>query len=336
MYKRFISRMAALAIPLLLMSAAGAPGGAYAQGKCETFKETGKTVCGRFLEYWNEHGGLRQQGYPISNEFQEVSDVDGKTYTVQYFERSVFEAHTENKKPFDVLLSLLGKVTMQQKYPSGPPSPPTAVNPETGEYFPQTGQWVSGEFLDYWKANGGLAQQGYPISQRFPEKSDLDGKMYTVQYFERAVFELHPDNDPANKVLLSQLGTAQFKKKYPNGEPAPGPITPLQVGEWGARGVAMQVHAGSSSAYLEFDCAHASIPVPVSTRAGKLDVTGIYVQETGGPILNNDNMNPRPARFTGTTDGKTLTLKISLTDDNTTVGTFTLTYGTVGLLHKCL
>src|SRR5690349_24495578 len=30
--------------------------------------------------------------------------------------------------------------------------------------FPETGQTVSGKFLDYWKAHGGLAQQGYPLT----------------------------------------------------------------------------------------------------------------------------------------------------------------------------
>src|SRR5215216_5934207 len=80
-----------------------------AQGDCRTFPETGKTVCGKFFAYWNTHGGLAQQGYPISGEFKEVSDVDGKTYTVQYFERAVFELHPENAPPYDVLLSLLGK-----------------------------------------------------------------------------------------------------------------------------------------------------------------------------------------------------------------------------------
>ncbi len=30
--------------------------------------------------------------------------------------------------------------------------------------FPETGKSVYGIFLSYWRANGGLAQQGYPIS----------------------------------------------------------------------------------------------------------------------------------------------------------------------------
>ena len=51
---------------------------------------------GMFLDYWNTHGGLAQQGFPISDEMQRQSDTDGKTYTVQYFERAVFELHPEN------------------------------------------------------------------------------------------------------------------------------------------------------------------------------------------------------------------------------------------------
>src|SRR5438874_3365828 len=66
------------------------------QGDSRLFQETGHTVKGRFLSYWQEHGGLTQQGYPLSEELEDVSDVDGKTYTAQYFERAVFEYHPEN------------------------------------------------------------------------------------------------------------------------------------------------------------------------------------------------------------------------------------------------
>src|SRR4051794_36451168 len=90
-----------------------------AQGDSRTFPETGKTVKGKFLAYWDTHGALPQQGYPISEEMQEVSDTDGKTYTVQYFERAVFELHPENAAPSDVLLSLLGVFLYNQKYPAG-------------------------------------------------------------------------------------------------------------------------------------------------------------------------------------------------------------------------
>lgn len=95
---------------------------AQGQANCQTFKETGKLVCGRFLRYWQDHGGLMQYGYPISNEFLEKSDLDGNSYIVQYFERSVFELHPENQPPYDVLLSQLGRLQFKAKYPSGEPN----------------------------------------------------------------------------------------------------------------------------------------------------------------------------------------------------------------------
>ncbi|MDQ3929341.1 MAG: DUF885 family protein, partial [Chloroflexota bacterium] len=85
---------------------------------------------------------------------------------------------------------------------------------ETSRNFPETGKTVSGRFLEYWTQNGGLAQQGFPLSDEFQEKNDLDGKTYKVQYFERAVFEYHPENQPPYNVLLSQLGTFRYRARY--------------------------------------------------------------------------------------------------------------------------
>ena len=84
--------------------------------------------------------------------------------------------------------------------------------------FPETGFTVRDDFLAYWQSHGlefgdynvsyreSLALFGYPISDVFEEQLE-DGKTYRVQYFERARFELHPENaDPAYRVLLGQFG----------------------------------------------------------------------------------------------------------------------------------
>lgn len=181
-------------------------------GEWLTCEQTGKSVRGLFLDYWRSHGGVQQVGYPISDEMPERS-TDGKPYTVQYFERAVFEYHPVNKAPFDVLPSLLGSQRYRAKYPRGAPGQRPNEDPG-GVAFAQTGHRLGGSFLKYWQSHGGLIQQGYPISDEFTEVSDLDGKPYTVQYFERAVFEYHPENDEANRVLLSQLGTFKHKAKY--------------------------------------------------------------------------------------------------------------------------
>jgi beta-lactamase class A len=160
------------------------------------FPQTGRTVSGAFARYWAANGGLALYGYPLSEEFTATLE-DGQTYTVQYFERARFEWHPENPPPYDVLLGQFGRRLH-------PADPPAAASP--GQvYFEETGHNLGGDFLAYWQANGGLAQFGYPISEEFTETLE-DGQPYMVQYFERARFEHHPENDPPYDVLLGQFG----------------------------------------------------------------------------------------------------------------------------------
>ena len=228
-FKR-VSRVA-LALATLIVGVVGlAPQGSAQEGDSRYFPETKQTVKGWFWRYWQEHGGLAQQGYPLSGEMQERSDLDGKMYVVQYFERAVFELHPENQRPYDVLLSQLGTFRYKQKYGTAG-APGQKANTDAGTLlFPETGKKLGGSFLAYWQRNGGLAQQGFPISDEFQERSDLDGKTYTVQYFERAVFEWHPENQPPYNVLLSQLGTFRMREKYQQGGGTPP--GPLPVREW--------------------------------------------------------------------------------------------------------
>lgn len=72
------------------------------------FTETGFCAQGRFLAYWRAHGGLAVNGYPISDEFDQLLE-DGRTYRVQYFERARLELHPENVPPYDVLLGQFGR-----------------------------------------------------------------------------------------------------------------------------------------------------------------------------------------------------------------------------------
>ncbi len=199
-----------------------------------TFPQTGKTISGTFLDYWDTHGGLAQQGYPISEEMEEASDTDGQTYTVQYFERAVFEKHPENAAPYDVLLSLLGSNLYQSKYNDNAPG--QQASETNARTFPETGKTLGGVFREYWEQHGGLAQQGYPISNEFQE-IDKDGVPRTVQYFERAVFELHPENaGTPSQVLLSLLGTFRYEGGTGKGgtPPPTPPNTPaaLNVPGW--------------------------------------------------------------------------------------------------------
>ena len=67
-------------------------------------------------------------------------------------------------------------------------------------YFEETGHYLGGEFLEFWREYGGIQTFGYPMT---PE---LEQDGMTVQYFERHVLEHHPDNPVEHQVLLRRLG----------------------------------------------------------------------------------------------------------------------------------
>ncbi len=72
-------------------------------------------------------------------------------------------------------------------------------------YFPETGHNLGGRFLAYWQRNGDLAQFGFPLTDEVTQPLE-GGATYQVQYFERARFEYHPENQAPYDVLLGQFG----------------------------------------------------------------------------------------------------------------------------------
>ena len=162
----------------------------------ECFAETTFCITGRFLDRWRASGGARINGFPLSGEFAATLE-DGKTYTVQYFERVRLEHHPENPAPFDVLLGQFGR----RLYEADPPVGPAQNTPQ---YFPETGHNLSGQFYTFWREYG-LAQFGYPLSEEITETLE-DGKTYQVQYFERARLEYHPENPYPYQILIGQFG----------------------------------------------------------------------------------------------------------------------------------
>ncbi|HYP18930.1 MAG TPA: S8 family peptidase [Chloroflexia bacterium] len=176
------------------------------------FPEVGHTLRGSFYRFWQQNGGLPIFGYPLSEEFQEVSAIDGKTYTVQYFERNRFELHPEFAGTRnEVLMGLLGvELTKGKNFPAGAPF----QSNNSQVFFPETQHGLRGSFYQYWRQNGGLPIFGYPISEELQEISPIDGKTYTVQYFERNRFELHPEfRGTRNEVLLGLLGVEMVRSK---------------------------------------------------------------------------------------------------------------------------
>lgn len=99
-----------------------------------------------------------------------------------------------------------------------PPTPLTSAAPREAPalYFPLTGHTVREPFLSYYEARDGLANFGYPITEAIVQ----DG--WTVQYFQFARLEVHPENEPAYLVTVGWLGDLLHRRA----PPVPGQSVP--------------------------------------------------------------------------------------------------------------
>ncbi len=188
---------------------------AFAQTDQRCFPETGQCIVGRIREFWEQNGGLPVFGFPTGP--QQAIQIEGKPFQAQLFERNRLELHPENSRPYDVLLGRLGADRPAQQG-RDPFTFPKSGQQSGCRYFPETQHNVCGDILNAWHANGlefdgkrgkseaeNLALFGLPLSD--PQTETLsDGKPYTVQWFERARFELHPENQPPYNILLGLLG----------------------------------------------------------------------------------------------------------------------------------
>lgn len=116
------------------------------------------------------------------------------------------------------------------------------------------------------------------------------------------------------------------------GKPRKMPTIP--AGIWGGPSIRIEINGGNGT--VEYDCAHGTITGPLKLdRNGKFSFQGMHVREHGGPIRLNEIRQGQPARFSGWTDGKKMTLTVTLTDGNVEIGTFTLVRGQESRLRKC-
>jgi hypothetical protein len=179
------------------------------------FPETGQWLSLGFLHYWHGNGGLPVFGYPLTEETLVWDSANGPI-GVQWLERQRFEWHPENAgTPYDVLLGRLGAELLERQGRDWTTF--ERADPSAPHYMEVTGHAVAPEFWGHWSSNGldlgdegvsfreSLALFGYPLSEPMME-TNADGDTVLTQYFERAVFEYHPDNPEPYQVLLRRLG----------------------------------------------------------------------------------------------------------------------------------
>ncbi|MEM8530492.1 MAG: M23 family metallopeptidase [Chloroflexota bacterium] len=193
------------------------------------FPETGWSVEGRILDFWESNGGLPVFGLPLAPAM--VGD-NGLTY--QQFERNRLELHPENAAPYDVQLGRLGDALLTQQGRDWQNEPDEQLLESPCEEFADTGRQMCGPFLEYWRSYGlelgddgisyreSLALFGMPLTGTRTE-TDVAGNPIVVQWLERARFEYHPNNPDPYKVLLGRLGAEV------GGEPQGLPLPSVRI-----------------------------------------------------------------------------------------------------------
>ncbi|HET9014242.1 MAG TPA: hypothetical protein VFN57_01510, partial [Thermomicrobiaceae bacterium] len=183
------------------------------------FPETHHYLSFGFKDFWLANGGLPVFGYPMTEEFSELNPDQGKLLTVQYTERQRFEYHPELAgTPYAVELGRLGAEDAAARHltTTAPfqPLPATTGSNTNCTSFKETGHRVCFGFRAYWQEHGldlgpgstayqrSLALFGYPTSEEFVDPATG----LVTQYFERAVFEYHPNNPAPYRVELRRLG----------------------------------------------------------------------------------------------------------------------------------
>jgi hypothetical protein len=224
-----------LCLLLLIVGGSATPRSAAGQRSLCFPDIPGITNCieGRFLDYWQQNGGLPVFGYPISVARDAVNPDTSQTYLTQWFERNRFELHPQHAPPYDVLLGRLGDDRLRQlgrdwqRFGKGRQAAGCL-------WFHETGHGVCEPFKRYWERHGlqhaaltkdaqSLALFGLPISEPALE-TNASGDTVMTQWFERARFEWHTAKPNDVRVLLGLLGTElQGAARLPG--PPPPPVT---------------------------------------------------------------------------------------------------------------
>jgi hypothetical protein len=180
---------------------------------CPSFALPGARVVGDFAQYFATLGSgtaprevadaLAVFGAPLGPVAQELAGDCQTTTSVLYTERQRLELHSDLDWPFRVSGSQVGALIYQQKYR------PREVKRRTN----LDGDAIANDrFKAFFQAYGGLPVFGYPISGALTET--VADQPTTVQYFERARFEL-ASGAAANAGLLEQVHLGALGREYP-------------------------------------------------------------------------------------------------------------------------
>ena len=241
----------------------GAPGGAGTP-----------RLQGGFADFWQAHDGVLLFGEPLTDESRAGGMV------VQYLERARLEWHPDYPAGQQITLGRLGAELLGARRFA-----PIAAFPSNAGhlYFAATGHSIQGDILRFWQAQGGPAIFGYPLSEELTE----DGR--TVQYFERARLEHHPELGKAYRVLPVPVGALALRARG-QGVSAAVVVEPPEIAEGHSAVIKIVPPAGATvvSGTLGTNALAFTCCLPLTQGSGRVDepwaVVGTEPYGAVGPL----------------------------------------------------
>lgn len=183
-----------------LMACAGTQTESTATTSATLGETTGIAVAPEFEAFYDEFGGRRVFGDPITAAFR----VDEDEPLIQYFHTMRLQTDEGGSPlpPSQVQIYPLGEWAL-----AGVGERIPAPVPENGpsRYFPETDLVVRDQFLAFYDSYRGEQLLGPPISPQLNESG------LRVQYFRNGRLEWHPELPIGQRVQVSYLGQAHFE-----------------------------------------------------------------------------------------------------------------------------
>ncbi|HMK07860.1 MAG TPA: hypothetical protein VK449_02410, partial [Anaerolineales bacterium] len=189
----------ALAVAGVAAVAQSPPAAAQEEGG-RYYSETGHTLDGRFVGFFDDHGGSAILGFPITDSF--VDPASG--WRIQYLENARLELAPEaGSGRVGVRLAALGEALGGWQAPLDAAEIPGAADANC-RYYAESGHSVCHAFLSFYQAHGGPDSFGYPISE-FQLVGDR-----IVQYFQAIRLDWYPETPSGEPVRVAPLGRQHF------------------------------------------------------------------------------------------------------------------------------
>lgn len=187
----------ALSVFVLLLAGGATFLSASAQSSGRYYAETGHTLDGRFLDYYDQHGGSEIFGFPITESFTDPESGQ----LIQYTENSRLEWTLDEDGIGHTALRPLGEILGGWYLPDE-----SSQGDGRGcRYFEESGHATCYAFLSFFNAHGGQDLFGLPISDFVIQNDRI------VQYFQFFRLDWYPDAPQPDQVRVGPLGREHFR-----------------------------------------------------------------------------------------------------------------------------